>query len=315
MRRKRTLILIVALLTVFTFTACVAPPKNQAEKEEKNQIVDELVDDEEIMTAEKSDFLGVWVLREFLKTRENDVDRNAGESEKIVFTDEDKVYRLRYREDGSLMSKEIASYSVKDAKAQSDLLVFGEEEAGWWWIKNDRLVCETDEAEYAVYEKIEETSDALIFEQVTKDFEPAKHGTIEYKEYPTPTFEKNKTIYEVFDIQPVWVMVGIADNGSKVKIPGEQSEFTLDDFKDMAYTVMFYQNGDLIIYGDVAGIIGSQEGTYTIEDTYYCDQAPVDGMAFRFYLGDDGLIYATYYYQEAFINAEVTDYVVLAPMK
>ena len=72
----------------------------------------------------------------------------------------------------------------------------------------------------------------------------------------------------------------------------------------------------MIVYGDVYGVTGSEESTYTVEDTYYCDQTPDDdGLGFRFYLGSDGWLYATYYYRESFIHAEVTDFLVLKPLE
>ena len=82
----------------------------------------------------------------------------------------------------------------------------------------------------------------------------------------------------------------------------------------MAYTVVFYPDGKLVIHGDIYGVTGQEESTYKVVDTHYCDQTSNgEGEGFRFYLGKDGWLYACIYYSGGFVNAEGTDFMVLRP--
>ena len=160
-----------------------------------------------------------------------------------------------------------------------------------WQIRGNQLISSvwsdgksiSDLAEYSL---IDLTVDAVIFEQVTVDFEPAKAGSITYQQFDSPVIEDSKPIYEVLDSKPVWVLIGLADNPNKVEVPDEETDFKLSDFDNMSYTVVFYRDGRLVIHGDIYGVTGKEESTYKVIDTHYCDQTPDgDGAGFRFYFG------------------------------
>jgi hypothetical protein len=161
-----------------------------------------------------------------------------------------------------------------------------------------------------------DNTEKLIEEQVVFEVKPKKAGEVEYENFVAPEFNNEIPIEQFLKKDPVWYMVGLAENSQKADLLDEDdADFKLEDFKRMAYTVAFYEDGTLKIFGDISGAEIEEEGKYEIIDVSYCDQTPdEEGSGFRFYLGIDDLIYACYYYSEAFINVEITDFIVLAPI-
>jgi len=124
-------------------------------------------------------------------------------------------------------------------------------------------------AEKVVEEEIEvdsETLDAIV---------PKSAGDVVYKNYSTPEFSNEITIENFLKKEPVWYMVGLAENSRKTSlIDEEEANFRLEDFEDTAYTVVFYPDGKLKIYADIIGIPGVDESKYEIVDNTHCVQEP-----------------------------------------
>ena len=79
-------------------------------------------DMETAVDADHSAFLGVWALDSTLADNGSAADLNAGETERIVLTQDNRIYRLVYREDGALDSKEIEIYDFSDGTVSSKAL-------------------------------------------------------------------------------------------------------------------------------------------------------------------------------------------------
>ncbi len=128
--------------------------------------------------------------------------------------------------------------------------------------------------------------------------------------YPTPVFETNTPMYSVLT-ESAWSIAGTASNPNH--LGAADDAVVLDQVKNKIKEVIFYPDNTLDI------IAQSEEQSdlmleYEIMDIHFCESyLNEDGYGYRFYLGNDGLIYMCLYGSGENAFPDISDFLVFAP--
>jgi len=140
---------------------------------------------------------------------------------------------------------------------------------------------------------------------------PTQDNGDEMKDYQSPIFETEIPLYTVLT-NNVWELAGVAHNPDK--IGGDEGIYTLEFLNDYMLSFTFNEDGTVSMVEDNQGAHTELNLQYEIMDIHYCNTyAFADGTGYRFYFGNDGLLYMCSYEADENLS-DFSDFLVLKPL-